>query len=99
MKNLIIIIAVVVIGTSCKKEEGYMYKACYSYKTSQNETQYSSNFFPREMKDSASAYEWYKQTDAYRHAMVDMKADTLWIEYWGTMEEWIENGKKGMSVR
>ena len=28
------------------------------------------------------------KTDAYHNAMVTSGVDSLWIEYWGTLEEW-----------
>ena len=95
MKNLIFIISVVVVMSSCQKE-GHMYKCCYTTPNSwmdQNHTSkyVTTNFFFREDKDSIGAVNWYKQTEAY--AEISTRCDSMWIEYWGTYEDWTKNGR------
>ena len=78
---------------SCQKQDGYIYKACYTtphgwVNANQTTRSVATNFFTVDIQDSAYAMQWYMKTDAYHNAMVTAGADSLWIEYWGTLEEW-----------
>lgn len=101
MKKAILGIMVVAAMASCKKE-GYVYKCSYTtpngWVNSNNTIKsVATNFFIRDIKDSVGAVNWYKQTDAYRHA-IEMGADSLWITYWGTAEEWKDAEKAGWNI-
>lgn len=90
MKKIIIILSLFT-AFACKKE-GYMYRATYTTPNgwlNGNHTQksYATNFFYVDINDSAYAMQWYMKTDAYANAM-RKGADSLWIEYHCTLEEW-----------
>lgn len=90
MKKIIIILSLF-SAFACKKE-GYIYKASYTtpngwVNSNQTIRSVATNFFERDIKDSASAMQWYMRTDAYANAM-RKGADSLWIEYHCTLEEW-----------
>lgn len=90
MKKTLIFAITVLSMVACKKE-GHMYKC--SYKTPGDHFYTATNYFFREEKDSVAAVNWYRQTEAY--ASIITQCDTMWIEYWGTYEEWCDIGKNG----
>lgn len=87
---------------ACQKDKTFVYKANYTTPNgwvNGNHTikSITTNFFHMDVKDSASAVNWYRKTDAYAHAM-DMGADSLWITYECTGEEWKERERQGMAM-
>lgn len=92
MKNLFAATIILLSMSACKKN-GYMYKAVHAQHVPPEhyyglDTTYATDFFFREDKDSAAAWAWYQQTDAYK----DMApvSDSTWIEFECSYEEWKE---------
>ena len=93
MKKIIIPILSIISLASCEKnDEGYMYKAYHVTHTERSGEIVATDFFKRDIKDSTSAWEWYKTTDAYSN--ISSWTDTTWIEYYCTYEEWLAKNKE-----
>ena len=95
MKTIFIFIFIGLFFAYCKKD-GHYYRAHHvEYTTDLNVYPYNgtkgdaTDYFFREDKDDAAAWEWYKQTYAYQQ----IPADTCWVEYVCTAEEWKDIGK------
>jgi hypothetical protein len=85
------------LATSCSKQKGYVYKTNYTTKNGWMDEYHvkkyvTTNFFTIDVQDSATAVHYYMNSEAYRHS-VDMGMDSLWVEYYCTLEEWREKGR------
>lgn len=94
MKKTLVLGLVVTAMFSCTKDDdGFMYKANHSYKNRDGKTEYMSDYFRMEYKDSSAAVTMYMGTEAYRN--ISTYTDSTWITYHCTYQEWLESGKEG----
>ena len=94
MKKTLVLGLVVTTMFSCAKDDdGFMYKANHSYKNRNGKTEYMSDYFRMEYKDSSAAVTMYMGTEAYRN--ISTYTDSTWITYHCTYQEWLESGKEG----
>lgn len=100
IKQILLVLVVLSILTSCKKEEGYMFKAFHHVKGSDTtdcfghvHSRIISDYFQYPEKDQRAAEEFYLKRMAADETWDSMlETDSTWVEYYCTAEEWKKKG-------